>query len=110
MSELVYQRIRENPAYAQLLRSRSRLSWTLSAVVLALFYGLILVIAFNPGMTGQPVAEGSMVTMGVVMILTLFVLFWGLVAWYVKRANGQFDDLTRQIVHQASRAATEARQ
>ena len=105
MSELVYQRIRENPAYTQLLQTRSRLSWTLSAVVLALFYGLILVIAFNPKMTGQPVAEGSMVTVGVVMILTLFVLFWGLTAWYVNRANGRFDDLTRQIVAQATKEA-----
>ncbi|EHR69594.1 putative membrane protein [Burkholderiales bacterium JOSHI_001] len=105
MQKQIYQLIRENPAYAQLIQARSRLSWTLSAIILVLFYGLILVIAFNPKMTGQPIAEGSMVTLGVVIILALFVLFWGLTAWYVKRANGEFDGLTRQIVLQATQEA-----
>lgn len=103
MSQPIYQRIRENPAYAQLVRARARLSWTLASIVLVLFYGLILVIAFNPKMTGVPVSEGSMLTMGVVIILTLFVLFWLLTAWYVKRANGEFDALTRQIVLDATK-------
>ena len=103
MSQQIYQRIRENPAYARLVQARSRLSWTLSAIVLVLFYGLILVIAFNPKMTGVPVAEGSMVTVGVVIILALFVLFWGLTAWYVRRANGEFDSLTRQLILDASK-------
>jgi uncharacterized membrane protein (DUF485 family) len=102
MHQQIYQRIRDNPAYAQLLQTRSRLSWSLSAVILVLFYGLILVIAFNPKMTGQPIADGSMVTVGVLIILSLFILFWLLTAWYVTRANGEFDSLTRQIVAQAT--------
>lgn len=105
MSQQIYQRIRENPAYAQLVQARSRLSWTLSAIVLVLFYGLILVIAFNPKMTGVPIAEGSMVTMGVVIILALFIVSWLLTAWYVKRANGEFDALTRKIVLDATKEA-----
>ncbi len=103
MHQQIYQRIRENPDFTTLVKARSQLSWTLVAVVLVLFYGLILVVAFNPQMMGQRLAEGSMVTLGVILILAMFVLFWVLTAFYVRRANTRFDELTRNIVDDAVR-------
>lgn len=98
-----YQRIRENPLFNQLVQARSRLSWTMSIVVLVLFYGLILTVAFNPSMMGQRLGgETSAYTLGVALILAMFVFFWVLTALYVKRANSEFDDLTQKIVQQAT--------
>jgi len=99
-------RIRENPQFEQLVRSRSRLSWTLSLIVLVLFFGLILTVAFNPQLMGQRLGgEASAFTLGVAVIFTLFVFFWVLTALYVRRANTEFDDLTRRILADATREA-----
>ena len=106
MSEQIYQRIRENPHFDELVRKRSQLSWALVAVVLVLFYGLILVVAFNPSLMGQRLGgETSVYTLGVAVILAMFVFFWVITALYVKRANGEFDDLTKKIVREATQGA-----
>ena len=62
-----------------------------------------MVVAFNPASLGQPVAEGSKLTVGVALELFMFVFFWTLTAVYVKRANGEFDALTQEIVKEAWR-------
>ena len=48
MSSSVYQRIRVNPKFRELQVRRSRLVWLLSAIVLAAYYGLMIVVAFWP--------------------------------------------------------------
>ncbi len=98
MSSEIYARIRATPEYQQLVATRSRFAWTLSAIVLVLFYGFVMVVAFAPGLLARPVAEGSMLTVGVLCGLAMFVLFWALTALYVRRANTEFDELTSRIV------------
>lgn len=39
MSSAVYARIRENPKFQELVARRSRYSWFLSILVVAVFYG-----------------------------------------------------------------------
>ena len=80
---------------------RGRFAWTLAVIVLAMFYGFVMVVAFNPTSLGQPVSEGSMLTVGVAVELFMFIFFWVLAAVYVKRANSEFDALTQEIVKDA---------
>lgn len=101
MSSAMYERMRSNPKFNHLVRTRGRFAWTLSFIVLAVFYGFVMVVAFRPEVLGRPVAEGSMVTVGVVAGLTIFVGFWLMTALYVRRANGEFDALTAEIVADA---------
>ncbi len=107
MSSETYERIRSNPKFQELVSRRSRLAWTLSAVVLAGFYGFVMVVAFAPAVIGQRIG-GSALTVGVAAGLAMFVSFWLLTAYYVRRANGEFDRLTGEIVKEASSAATPA--
>jgi cation/acetate symporter len=44
------------------------------------------------------------VTVGILMELSMFGGFWILVALYVRRANTEFDALTREIVEDATAA------
>ena len=60
-----------------------------------------MVVAFNPASLGQPVSEGSMLTVGVAVELFMFIFFWSLTAVYVRRANTEFDSLTQEIVKEA---------
>jgi uncharacterized membrane protein (DUF485 family) len=102
MSTDIYRRIKSNPHFEQLVRTRSRYAWLLSFSVLTIFYGFILAVAFNPGLMGERLAEGSMVTLGPILILAMFVLFWILTALYVRRANSEFDALNRAILSDAA--------
>ena len=101
MSSAMYERMRANPKFQELVARRSRFAWTLAAIVLSMFYGFVMVVAFNPVSLGQPLSEGSMLTVGVAVEFFMFVFFWVLTAIYVKRANGEFDALTQEIVKEA---------
>ena len=101
MSSAMYERMRANPKFQELVSRRGRFAWTLACIVLAMFYGFVMVVAFNPAALGQPVSEGSMLTVGVAVELFMFIFFWTLTAVYVKRANSEFDALTQEIVKEA---------
>lgn len=103
MEKTIYKRMRDNPKFTELVRKRGRFAWTLSAVVLTLFYGFVLVVAFAPQSLGQALSEGSQYTVGLVLELSMFVLFWVLTALYVRRANTEFDAITKEIVREATK-------
>jgi cation/acetate symporter len=97
----MYERMRANPKFRELVARRGRFAWTLAIVVLTMFYGFVMIVAFNPAALGQPVAEGSKLTVGVAAELFMFIFFWVLTAVYVRRANTEFDALTQEVVKEA---------
>lgn len=101
----IYQAMRAHPQFQELVRRRSRFAWTLAILVLVLFYGFVLVVAFHPSSLGQPIAAGSKITVGVVVELFMFILFWVLTAVYVRRANTEFDALNQQIIRDVTKGA-----
>ena len=101
MSSEMYEHMRANPKFQRLVARRTRFAWTLTFIVLGMFYGFVLVVAFKPAILGRPIAQGSMVTIGVAVELFMFIFFWVLTAVYVRRANGEFDELTQEIVKDA---------
>ncbi len=101
MSSVMYERMRENPKFQELVAKRGRYAWTLAAIVLTMFYGFVMVVAFAPTSLGQPIAEGSRWTVGVVVELFMFIFFWVLTALYVHKANTEFDMLSQEIVKDA---------
>lgn len=101
MSSAMYEHMRTNPKFQELVTRRGRFAWTLAIIVLTMFYGYVLTIAFNPTALGRPVAEGSMLTIGVAVELFMFIFFWGLTAFYVRRANSEFDAMTQDLIRDA---------
>lgn len=89
--------ITRHPLYAELVGKRKRFAWILSALMLIIYYGFILVIAFAPKELAVPLTAGSVTTVGipvgVLIILSAFIL----TGIYVYRANGEFDRLTKSI-------------
>lgn len=84
------ERIKAHPGYRALVRTRRRLAWTLSAVMLAAYFGYILLIAFNPRWLATPI-RGAVTTIGIPIGLGLILLGIALTATYVRRANRDFD-------------------
>ena len=52
VQESVTAKISQNPKFQTLVNRRSRFAWTLSAIVLVVFYGFVMIVAFNPAALG----------------------------------------------------------
>ena len=55
MSSEVYERIRRNPKFEELVNKRGRFAWTLTAVVLGIYFVFIMIVAFNPTLLATPI-------------------------------------------------------
>lgn len=96
-------RIRSNPKFTELVQKRSRFAWTLSVIMLAIYYGFILIIAFAPSILAIPTAPGAVVTVGIPVGILIIVAAFVLTGIYVRRANSEFDEINRQILEGAGR-------
>ena len=101
MNDILCQKISQNPAFRQLVRKRQRFATLLSLIMLVLYIGFILLIAFAPDWLGTPLSAGTHVTRGIPIGIGLIVISFLLTGLYVWRANGEFDRLTRQVLREA---------
>ena len=101
MSVSMYAHIRRNPRFQELVAKRTRFAGILAAIVLIMFYGFVLLVAVAPGLIGSRLFEGSNLTFGIAAGLFQFIFFWVLTWVYVRRANGEFDDINKEIVQAA---------
>jgi uncharacterized membrane protein (DUF485 family) len=98
MSNDLHAKIRSNPKYAELVRKRSSFAWLLSILVLIIYYSFIMVIAFAPKVLGTPLSEGSVTTIGLPIGVGVILSAIVLTGIYVRRANTEFDELTKQLI------------
>ena len=103
MSEIISGKIQKNPKYQELVARRSKLAWTLSIIVCVIFYGFILMIAFTPGILTAPIAEGSVIPLGLPMGVGVILVCCLLTGIYVYEANQVFDPIFEEIVKEASK-------
>ncbi len=99
MTDTVTARISANPKYLELKRKRNRFGWTLAACMLVVYYGYIALIAFNKEFLSLPIGNG-VTTIGIPIGLGVIVFTIVITGIYVRRANGEFDSLTRQILEE----------
>jgi len=100
VSQNVYDRVKVNPKFKELVAKRSRFGWQLSIIMLVVYYSFILVIAFSPSTFAQKIGDG-VTTLGIPVGLAVIAIAFILTGIYTKRANGEFDDLTHQIKEEA---------
>jgi uncharacterized membrane protein (DUF485 family) len=79
------ERIRNNPKFLELVSSRSRLAWSLSAAVLGTYYLFMLIVAFAPQRLHAPLGEHRMLTLGMPVGAAIIVFSWLPTGWYVYR-------------------------
>lgn len=96
MNEDLVRRLKANPRYRELVRKRSRLGWALTAVVLLVYYGYVLLIAFDKELLATKMGHGVM-TWGMPIGLFVIVFTVAITGLYVRHANGAYDELTEQI-------------
>ena len=89
--------IKSNPKYHELVSKRRTFAVILAIVMLVIYYGFILIIAFNKEFLSQPLWEGSITTVGSPIGLGVIISAFVLTGIYVFRANSEFDRLTNEI-------------
>ena len=102
MSSEVYERIRRNPKFDELVSKRSRFAWLLTAVVLGLYSIFIMIVACNPTLLATPIREGGVASIAWPIGASLILLFWLMTGLYVRRANSEFDDINSEIIRGAN--------
>lgn len=76
--------------FEALVARRARFAWMLSAIMLVIYFGYILVIAFRRDILAQPIGDG-VTTLGIPVGLGVILAGVALTAIYVWRANRVYD-------------------
>lgn len=96
MNDELVKKIKSNPNYQELVKKRNSLALKLSIFVLLMFYAFILTIAFNPAILGTKTGDGVM-TVAFPIAAAIIVIGFLTTLIYVKRANGEFEELTEKV-------------
>lgn len=100
MDTTLADRIASDPTYRLLKEKRSRLGWWLTAAMLVVYYGFILLIAFAREVLATRIGDGVM-TWGIPIGFGVIVFTVLITAYYVKKANSEFDELTEKVKREA---------
>ena len=96
MKDDLVERITSHPKYQELKRKRTSFGWWLTLAMMVVYYGFILLVAFNKEFLSQRLGAGVM-TMGIPIGFGVIVFTIVITAIYVKRANTEFDELSDAI-------------
>jgi uncharacterized membrane protein (DUF485 family) len=97
-----HERILGNAKFQELVRRRSSLAWTLSAIMLAIYFGFVLLVAFAKDLMATRIG-GGVTSVGILLGLGVIAAAFILTGIYVARANSRFDDLTRKLTQEVTR-------
>ena len=83
------ERLEREQALRALARSRWRVAITLTAAMIAVYFGFVSLIAYDKALLARQVTRGMSVgiLLGVLVIVSTWLLTWVYVRW----ANGRYD-------------------
>src|SRR5215210_6469443 len=93
--------ITNNPRFQELVRERSSFAWTLTIVMLVIYYGFILLVAFGKGFLATKI--GGVTSVGIIIGLGVIISAFVLTGIYTLRANSRFDELTENLTRELTR-------
>ncbi|MDQ7264113.1 DUF485 domain-containing protein [Paracoccus sp. PS-1] len=100
MQEDLVERIAADPNYQLLKAKRSRYGWILTIAMLVVYYGYILLIAFDKELLAARIGDGVM-TWGIPLGFGVIVFTIIITGIYVRRANSEFDELSEKVRQEA---------
>lgn len=96
MSDDAHLRVLNNAQFQELVKRRSGFAWTLSVIMLVIYFGFIALVAFAKPLLAMKVGSG-VTSLGIVLGLVVIVSAFLLTGVYVRRANGEFDAMTARL-------------
>ena len=92
--------LRNSEEYQQLVTIRSKSKWFLAAIMMLIYYGFVMIIAFAPEVFAAKVGSGHMSVGIVVGLFVIFVSFL-ITGIYVNKANKVLEPLTKKLHEKA---------
>lgn len=84
-------RLRTVPRFRDNERALNRISWGMSLVVAFLFIGFNLAVVYAPDWLALPVADGTVISRGVVIGVAIILIAFLMTAYYVRAIGRRMD-------------------
>ena len=98
----VVRRVVEHPKYQELVHRRTRVSLAFFVVMMVVYAGFIVTLAYLPEVFAQPIGAGFTMSVGVLSATIVAVSAVVMIAAYVHYSNKYFDPLIEAIVRDVS--------
>ena len=106
MDDRQVERILQNPKFKEMVRQKSVLSWTLTAIMLFVYVGFMLLVGYNKEFLLTSIS-GGVTTWGIPLGLGIIVLSFVLCGVYSYIANNKLDQLNTEAVKEVEAIAQE---
>jgi uncharacterized membrane protein (DUF485 family) len=98
-----------SPEFRELVRKKKAFVVPATIFFLVWYFGFIVLAGYAPGFMGREFLTDGL-TVGYALALTQFVMVWALGAWYLRKADRQFDPLAERAAQVALQPRREERQ
>lgn len=102
MAQITLDQIQHLPEYLALTRARRTITWSLSILVIMVYFALILLIAFAPVSLGEPLGAG-VTSIGIVLGLGVILFCFLVTGFYVYYANHILEPLANAVKEKAGK-------
>jgi len=92
-----------SPEFQELIRAKRRFVIPASIFFFTWYFGFILLAGYAESFMGKSIYQGF--TVGYALALSQFVMTWVLGAWYVRKANREWEPLERRARERALHVA-----
>ncbi|WP_168414350.1 DUF485 domain-containing protein [Acinetobacter indicus] len=104
MDEAQVDRILHNPKFKEMVAKKRNLSWTLTAIMLIVYVGFMLLVGYNKEFLLSSIS-GGVTTWGIPLGLAIIVLSFVLCAVYSYIANNKLDQLNEEAMREVEAIA-----
>jgi uncharacterized membrane protein (DUF485 family) len=106
MDDKQVERILQNPKFKEMVSKKSTLSWTLTAIMLFVYVGFMLLVGYNKEFLLSSIS-GGVTTWGMPLGLSIIVLSFLLCGVYSYIANNKLDKLNEEAIREVEAIAQE---
>lgn len=106
MDDKQVERILHNPKFKEMVSKKSTLSWTLTAIMLFVYVGFMLLVGYNKEFLLTSIS-GGVTTWGMPLGLSIIVLSFVLCGVYSYIANNKLDQLNEDAIREVEAIAHE---
>lgn len=102
MEKSLIKKFKNDSDFQKLVAERTKITIILTVAELVIYFGFILLIAFNKEFLAQKL-ENSVITIGIPIGIGVIILSFLLNGFYVYIANKEYDELTEKIKQKHAR-------
>ncbi|MBI5862222.1 MAG: DUF485 domain-containing protein [Rhodocyclales bacterium] len=95
--------IRGNPKFRHLVRTRNAWAMALTFLVILVYFGYILLIAFDKAFLARKLGDGLVTSVGIPLGLGVILFTVAITAVYVYLANTRFDRMAAEVLEEAGK-------